>query len=134
MAAPGARALLTSCVFLALSTASVWSESTRLLSVRKDAFGRLEAVDGRVDGALVNVVFSNAINSTGYVVLHAFRYTSEARELPSSCYYIGPIMYTCMMFSVLLLSSDVECLHFLEFCKVYGIANHEAKGLTKVVE
>ena len=74
MAASGARALLISCVLLALSTACVWSESTRLLSVRKDAFGRLEAVDGRVDGALVNVVFSNAINSTGYgcVVLHAF--------------------------------------------------------------
>ena len=83
MAARGTRAVLISCVFLALSAACVWSESTRVLSVRKDAFGGLEAVEGRVDGALVNVKFSNAINSTGYIALHAFVVTYTQLKLVS---------------------------------------------------
>ena len=74
MAALRTRALLISCVFLALNAGNAWSENERLLSVRRGAFGRLEAVEGRIQGAPVTVAFKDDINSTGYT-LHTFTVT-----------------------------------------------------------
>ena len=51
-------------VLTVLLAASVWG-GRRQLSVRRDAEGQLELVEGWVDGALVTADFNNTINTTG---------------------------------------------------------------------
>jgi hypothetical protein len=55
-------------VLTVLLAASVWGER-RQLSVRRDAEGQLELVEGWVDGALVTADFNNTINTTGWSFL-----------------------------------------------------------------